>query len=271
MTDNINNVETAIKNGKFKVISRPIIPIEDLKVGDYLSSYHFADSAVYARILKSIDKVSYSGKVLVVSVDNNIVRLTPDNDCLVRYRCRENDHCVYVMKKGKAFRVGMSKIWHEDNGCGPYKRLVEESGDESWILGIFPSRRHALLEEAKVSIRFRLPQTMFSYKEGRGSWTQEEFDDVWGEVDNYEDAKKALEYYNRDINYPYFDRSKLHTSIKRPHVVKACNILKNSEMFIRNKKWMNIDISEDTYEGDIYKLIVDKDNNYFLNNILIKN
>lgn len=261
-------VEKAIKSGKFKVDSRELIPIQNLTPKDYLSSYRFTDSAIYARILNEITVAFYSGKLVVVNADENISKYTPNHKCLVRYRDLDNDYCVYVMQKGTAFRVGMSKIWISGNGCGPYIRLVDENADNLWILKTFSDRRDALLEETKVSIKFRLPQTMFSFKNGRGTWTEEEFQYVWSEVSNIEDAKQAISHYGRDILYPYFRNIKIPTSIKRPHIVHACNILKNSEMYVRNKKWVNVTLSEESYKGIICSLSVDNDMNYFSNNIL---
>lgn len=261
-------VEKAIKNGKFKVLYREIIPIEELLVGDFVSSYSLKDSAIYARQVLETKSETYSGPLITTEVNGFFNKYIPSHECLVRYRDRDNDYCVYVMRKGKAFRVGMSKMWHEDNGCGPYKRLCDENGDELWIVDTFPTRKAALLEETKISIKFRLPQTMFTFKEGRGDWTDEDFAYVWSNVDNYEDAKKAIEEYNRDITYPYFDRSKSSISIKRPHRVRACNILKNSEMYLKDSKWLNINLSREQYDGIIYSIITEKDDSHFTNNIL---
>lgn len=263
-------VERVIKNGKFSVKERESIAIENLKVGDYLSSYQFKDSSIYSRVLTTIETDSYSGKIFTITIGGNELKCLPSHKCLARYRDITRDYCVYVMRRGTAFRVGMSKIWHNDNGCGPYKRLVDEDGDEIWILKTFTTRREALLEESKVSIKFRLPQAMFKFKEGRGSWTDEEFQYVWSNVSNEDDAIKAINHYNRDIRYPYFDRSKKHTSIKRPHEVRACNILYNSEMFTRDKEWVNITASVEDYDGTIYRIQTEKDNNYFSNGILTK-
>jgi len=261
-------IEVAIKNGKYSVKERKQIPIEELKQGDYISSYNFSDSAVYTKELTSCTLQHYSGKLFNIEVNDSRIACMPTHKCLVRYRDISRDYCVYVMRKGTAFRVGMSKIWHNDNGCGPYKRLLDEGGDELWILQTFADRRDALLEECKVSIKFRLPQAMFKFKESRGSWTQSEFDYVWSEVSNKEDAEAALTYYGRDINYPYFNRSKKHTSIKRPHTVLACNLLDNSEMMTRDKQWVNIKHSIENYTGDIVALSFDSNETYYSNNIL---
>lgn len=261
-------VEKAIKSGKFKVTSRETIPIENLNVGDYISSYSLKDSAIYTRQVADIQRTLYVGNLVSVEVGGSVSKYTPHNNCIVRYRDRDNDYCVYVMRKGKAFRVGMSKMWHEDNGCGPYKRLCDEDGDELWIVDTFPTRKAALLEETKISIKFRLPQTMFKFKEGRGEWTDEDFEYVWSGVDNFEDAKNAVEHYNRDISYPYFDRSKQSVSIKRPHQVKACNILRNSEMYVKDQKWLNIVLTSEQYSGEVINIIIENSDNHFSDNIL---
>jgi len=262
-------VERSIKNGKFKVSSREIVPIEELKVGDYVSSYHFTDASVYARTLLNTTSLSYVGKLVNIKVGRDECRCLPTHKCIARYRDTSRDYCVYIMQRGDAFRVGMSKIWHDCNGCGPYKRLMDEGADKLWILKTFETRRDALLEECKISIKFRLPQAMFKFKEGRGSWTQKEFDHVWSEVSNIDDAKTAIEYYNRDIRYPYFNKSKKHTSIKRPHEVYACNLLENSEMMTRDKKWAGIELSTTEYYGMVYNLSVEKDDNYYSGGVLI--
>lgn len=259
-------IEKVIKSGKFKVKSRDIVYLKDISIGDYVSAYSLKDAALCNKEVLDISSSYYDGEIIEVNINNIINSYISNHECLVRYRDRSNDYCVYIMRKGTAYRVGMSKMWHEDNGCGPYKRLSDEEGDELWILDTFDSRRKALLEEAKVSIRFRIPQTMFTFKESRGLWTQEELDYVWSQISNQEDAERVLISYGRDIKYPYFNRSKNHNSIKRPHKVNACNILRGSEMYVKDLKWVPINISRSSYTGNIYSLMVD--GNYFTNTIL---
>ena len=112
-------VEKATKSSKFKVNSRELVPIESLNVGDYISSYHFLDSAVYARTLLKTEAHDYRGKLISIEVNAEEIKCLPNHKCLVRYRDKTRDYCVYVMRKGKAFRVGMSKMWHSCGGCGP--------------------------------------------------------------------------------------------------------------------------------------------------------
>lgn len=262
-------VEKVLKSGKYKVTGRLQVPIEELKVGDYVSSYNFKDATLYSRSLLDIKHTHYSGNIINIQIGNRNAKCTPYHKCTVRYNNPNIDYCVYIMRKGDAFRVGMSKISHTDNGCGPYKRLKDEGGDAIWILKTFSNRRDALLEECKISIKFRLPQAMFKFKEGRGSWSQEEFDYVWSGVSNIKDAENALIHYNRSINHPYFTPSKKHTSIKRPHNTVACNILDHSEMMIKDVGWVKITHTVEEYTGVLYSLSVDVDNNYYSDHILI--
>ena len=264
-------VEKVIKNGRFRIISRELVPIETLNIGDRVISHSFKDGTFYSRTVEGITSRPFVGTLINVMVDGNISKYTPNHHCLVRYRDQANNYCTYIMKKGNSFRVGMSKMWHIHGGCGPYKRLVEEQGDALWILQTYPTRQLALLSEAKVSASYRIPQLMFTFKSARGLWTQEELNYVWNEISNESDATLALKSFGRLITYPYFDRCKKHTSVKRPHQVHASNLLDNSEMYVREKGWMNIQLFTEKYDGLVYSLTVEKDHNYFADNILTHN
>lgn len=109
----------------------------------------------------------YSGPLITMETERSKTRITPDH----RVRMAFDDSffekwIVYLMVKhtssGSWWRVG-----HCVSGHRPYRsgglggRLATEQADGGWILGVYESKREAVIAEATIQGRFGIPGTTF--------------------------------------------------------------------------------------------------------------
>ena len=109
---------------------------------------------------------------------------------------------------------------------------------------------------------------MFTVKNEKSYFTQEELDDIWSDIDNENDAIKCLNHFGRNIKYPYFVSGLIHVSLKRPHETYACNILEHSMVRLRNNQWVTVNLQREYYNGIIHKIDVEREQLYFANGVL---
>ena len=262
-------VEKAEKSGRFNVHRRHLVPIETLEVGDYVTAFNFKDSRAYARKILGKTTRTIAETLISVTAMGKTSRYTQNHICLARHR--KHWYCTYLMKRGNTFRVGMSALWNKQVGAGPLLRLRAEDADALWILDVFPTRREAIIAEQAVTIRYGLPQLMFTEKSG-ALITQAALDQLWANIDNTEKAKGALAAFGRLLEYPYFTKQdNLHASLKRPHRVRACNLLRSSEVMLRDGTWAESEIGQEVFSGEVVSLDVEKEHNYFADGILTHN
>lgn len=265
-------VEVAIRSGKYQIKERIQVPIQNIVEGDNVSSFNFRDSRVYARKVLGVSARFYNNFLITVSTGQYTSRYTLNHRCIIK-----NDYqgyCIYLMKKGYGFRIGMSRLQMANenvNGFGPYLRLRSENGDAIWILNIYETREEALKAESYFSAKFRIPQLMFTVKSEKSFFLQSDLDQLWSEIDNENDAIQCLNHFGRMIDYPYFVGGLNHASIKRPHEVRACNILEHSKVKLKNGEWAPITIGKQYYSGIVYSLNVEREQLYFADNILTHN
>ena len=70
--------------------------------------------------------------------------------------------CVYLMRKGKWWRIGECVTAHRPYRSGGVAgRLATEQGDAGWILGIYDTREDALVAEATWQGRYGIPGMTF--------------------------------------------------------------------------------------------------------------
>lgn len=262
-------VEKAIKAGRFGVKERTLVPIESIKKGDYVSSYSFRDGRIYARKVTTVASRPYEGKLVHVTARNQDSRYTLNHRCVVRRRVL--DYCVYVMQRGRNFRIGSSRTAHPTLGVGPLLRMRAEDAEAVWILQTYPTKREAQIVEAQLSAYYHLPQLMFTAKGGACQMTQVDLDSVWREINNAEHADRCLAHFGRLRAHPYFVRGQQQVSLKRPHECIAANLLLGSEMRLRTGEWAPILFHQTMYSGLVYSLEVEREQRYFADGILTHN
>jgi len=154
------------------------VAIADLQPDDRLVGYHRPTNA----ILGMRDHPSSRGYAFersqrpfdghLVTIDTAITRtrVTPNHRVLVRF---DDDAfcgrwCVYLMRRGDWWRVGTCTTAQRPYRAGGVSgRLSTEQADAGWILGVYGTRREALLGEASIQTKYGIPGLTFQSSTAR--------------------------------------------------------------------------------------------------------
>ncbi len=105
----------------------------------------------------------YRGNLIVLTTERGRTRVTPNHRVLIRLNdAFPEKWCVYLMRKGKWWRIGQCVTAHRPYRSGGVAgRLATEQGDAGWILGVHDTREDALVAEAKWQGRYGIPGLTF--------------------------------------------------------------------------------------------------------------
>ncbi len=105
----------------------------------------------------------YRGNLIVLTTERCRTRVTPNHRVLVRLNHTFLEKwCVYLMRKGKWWRIGECVTAHRPYRSGGVAgRLATEQGDAGWILGVHDTREDALVAEATWQGRYGIPGLTF--------------------------------------------------------------------------------------------------------------
>ena len=194
--------------------------IEDIQVGDDLVYYDFTggrcsslNATAHNAIHKRVEKISCR------KLNNEIiVKITTQSGLSSRYtnnhrtfiKIKENteyEHVVYLMSKGDRFRVGKVPLrgTKGKNGNPWRSKMIAEGCDKIWLLKAFKTDKEARVFEQRISYVYQIPQLCWQLE--KVTWTQEDLDYIYKDLNTYESAKKCLSDYNRDIRYPIIDKN----------------------------------------------------------------
>lgn len=194
--------------------------IEDVQIGDDLVYYDSTggrcsslNATAYNAIHKRVEKISCR------KLNNEtIVKITTQSGLSSRYtnnhrtfiKIKENteyEHVVYLMSKGDRFRVGKVPLrgTKSKNGNPWRSKMVAEGCDKIWLLKAFKTDKEARVFEQRISYVYQIPQLCWQLE--KVTWTQEDLDYIYKDLNTYESAKKCLSDYNRDIRYPIIDKN----------------------------------------------------------------
>lgn len=270
-------------NGKYQECVK-YVPIESIKVGDVMISYRTSGSYFRKcnRVVETA-KRKYVGNLVKVRVGKAVSKYTENHHCLVNFKPLLDQYGVYLMRRGQKFRVGYSKLSSGLCAGGPRSRMKAESGEQSWLLCVLPTKREARDWECIISANYGLPQLMFTPK-NNSAITSAELDFVWSKIEvNYERAVRCLLDFGRDVRYPLFTAvGNWKQSLKRPIAIHAVNIVNGCLMLPYNiseedttdchtSDWKPVKVSREHYEGYVYSLEVENDHTYCADGIMTHN
>ena len=111
----------------------------------------------------------YQGNLIVLATERGRTRVTPNHRVLVRLNdAFPEKWCVYLMRKGKWWRIGECVTAHRPYRSGGVAgRLATEQGDAGWILSIHDTREEALIAEATLQGRYGIPGLTFRTAKNR--------------------------------------------------------------------------------------------------------
>jgi len=189
--------------------------------------------------------------------------------------------CVYLMRRGKWWRVGVTKMltsW----GFGLKGRMSSEHGEEGWILSLHGSHAEARVIEQMVSVKYGIPMTCWkeSPHEGRreASHVALLYDHL--DLDQLEQAAcLALGAYNREREYPFVQMrcTRPKYGNRHPMIVRSCNLLPGimevpvpvGGQKIRWEPIRAVDVQP--YEGPVYSMAVDRYQHYVADGLVTHN
>ncbi len=261
-------------------------PIEEIKVGDMVVSYnskksYFPGTKTQGRKVEEISCRNYSGELIKLSSNNYSHECTPNHKCFVKLACK-NKYCLYLMKKGDCFRVGVCKTNYKD-GFGLTTRSTQEQADKSWLLNIFDTEESARIHENFVASKFGLPQIIFTNR-GQKSPNQTVINETYKLIgNNFENAINCLKYFGREYDYPIWENKEKNNFIgfNKSFVTQACNLI-SGEFAVRTYddcnrggRWEKINVERRKTNCKVYSLKVqaaeDGRRLYIANNIVTHN
>ena len=270
--------------------------IENLKSGDNVISYETTNQCSFKGIHQKypikINKIAsrfVNEDIIKIKSNGKTSSYTNNHRCIVRFT-RESKHCycLYLMRKGNWFRIGIAPLWSKKNDFASY-RARQEKADDFWVLKIYDDKRSAFLDEQYYSIHYKLPQLRFKDNH-TGVYNQKEINECWNRFDvsiNLEkQARDLLLLFNKSIDYPIWSKeSNLRCSKHRNFQIHASNLFEKymevphfqNEMRSGSKKhytpnYYRIDNLEHLrYSGKVYSLDVEKYHTYIADGIVTHN
>jgi DNA modification methylase len=189
--------------------------------------------------------------------------------------------CVYLMRRGTWWRVGMTKMrttW----GFGVKGRLLHELGDEAWILSLHDSAAEARMQEQLVSIQFGIPQTCWVTNRSSSHRQSDHIRDFYGQLDA--DAQEAaacnaLAHFNRNRKYPFVESNDTRAKFgaRQSIQVRSCNLLPGSMEVPTPKRGQNVEwtpiraVDVQDYSGEVVSLGVDTHEHYIADGLVTHN
>jgi hypothetical protein len=224
----------------------------------------------------------FDGELVVISVNGEVTRVTPDHKLVVRFiNMDQVRKCVYVMRRGNDYMVGQCQMFGPINNTQFWSRVRYEKGDAIWILKTTLDPIEAMVMEQKVSMMYGLPQICFKPQNDTLHDSQEVADRVFNELDTRSSAERCLKDFSLLIDYPFFTASRAREKSGGTSIFKleAVNLLPEimAVPSVTNFRiaavcaWSNISVSREPYTGKVFSLNVDRWHTYVANNIAVCN
>lgn len=277
-------------------------PIELVEIGDRVVSY-FAQHAclkVRGKPVTNVASRRHSGELIRVETESGLTtRYTPEHITFAKVGSGfEGKKLVYLMRRGNKFRVGITSPYHGGGGqrrsSGLAGRMHEEGGDAMWVLAAYDTKGEALVEEARASVTFGIPDVVFNEEPGRSAWGQELIDGFWHSMGDMTDrAARCLAAYGRMIEHPLATRKfnaagnrAGYLMLTRTVTIRACNLMDGMRVLDarplverRNHKayrsndpaWTRTKIVREQFNGTVYSLEVADDHSYVGDDIVTHN
>ena len=150
----------------------------------------------------------YTGSMYEIKISDTTSVCTGSHKWPIKILKKSNLWAVYLMQKGNRFRIGQCGFYgSEQSGFGFAVRCRLEAADRGWVLSTHKTRQDALIEESSVATNFGLSEVCFQgHSPGYGQKTIDAIYSKFNPDEHFERAKKCLESFGRNIDYPFFDR-----------------------------------------------------------------
>lgn len=253
-----------------------------------LRVYSKQDSIIYGGHNKGYsfkkNERKFSGRLIKISADGKKTRCTPNHKWWVRWSDRSPEkNIVYMMRKGKKFRVGWCQLFMKGSGhvhLGSRARL--ENADAAWILKIFDNKKDASIYEQIVNVKYGLPTILFEPSNGCLYYDKEGISKVFESVGSsllQGRAEICLLEHGRSLAHPFWVKEDYHAKQGNKHVfeVVACNLIDGLfKIPLRRKnrliEWKIASIKKEIVSDlTVYSLDVEKYHTYVADGICTRN
>lgn len=282
---------------KILMIDRTEKNIEDLCIGDKVVSYVFGHNYFCGRLSKAfnarksevqnIQKRYYNGNLICIYSGNKISKYTPNHKCIVTFNKEiKFRYCLYLMQKGNFFRIGLCPIFNNKKIVRIISRFQTEFCDKGWILKLYETRAEAWYDEQFYSAKYGIPQMVFKNRNylNKTQKILDNFFERFNTKQQLERSKSLLSFFNKDIEYPFFNRDdKFYFSSTRRNIVYACNLFPELMSVIHFEEYRNhrgdrqgkkIPIKKikiEKYSDFVYSLKINSTETYVADNIATHN
>lgn len=255
------------------------VPIEEIREGDTVLGYNGEGAFLYDRKVEGITRRPYEGELISITGFGFASRYTPNHHCYVSFESLRNRHALYLMQRGEVFRLGICKMDYGDIGSGPIVRAKHEDADAVWLLETYETEREAFKHEAFYQAKFGIPDLTFI--EPSSNFDRGFLSAFWlmCESLNLERrARECLTFFGRDYAYPLWEKGQPYTSLKRPTVTYACNLLTGCLMLpftgeskVTRAAWQPVDVGREPYSGFVTSFTVSDNHLYVADSLVTHN
>jgi DNA modification methylase len=260
------------------------VPISSLRDGDRVVSYSRSHHALIGlRNGFSIRSTSrqYRGDLLGVNVAGRTTWCTPGHLWSSKLSAAAATWwCVYLMRRGRWWRVGKSKLlstW----GFGVKHRLKCEGGEEAWILSVHPSNVDATLAEQIILAEYGIPTTTWS-ESAASRRCLADIRQLYERLDldrMHQNALRALSDHGRWLEYPFMTAVQTRPKVGRrtSSLVRACNLLAGVMMVPvprsgQQATWELVQSADrQPFDGPVYSMEVDRFGHYVADGLVTHN
>jgi hypothetical protein len=258
--------------------------IESIAPGQQVVTYnngksYFPGVMSQGRKILDVGSRHYSGPLLQLSAGDKSVEVTPNHRIPTKFV--RNGYAVYLMRRGRQYRVGMCKLFYR-HGFGPAIRSRHEQADAAWVLKAFDKKEDAAIHEMHIAAKFGLPQFLFCATNGNEKY-EKILKAAWHHIDNSILGEHCLLEHAMSPEHPiYLSGCEPHPVVGRKMFITQASNLLPDFMSVRtfdgsciSGAWEPVKVLMRNYSGPVYSLEVEPNEHgqplYVANGILVRN
>lgn len=222
----------------------------------------------------------YRGDMLEIDTRAGTTRVTPNHKLTVFWSDEAlASHVVYLMRRGRDWRIGRCLMRHGRTSFGPRMRMLQQDADSVWILRANLSKDEAMYYESLLSWEYGVPTWQFiAGKAGRG---QQVINDLWKQADSETGALAALAAHGRRLECPVDQRERggirrYPVGSRRRYPIMAGALIPEAMRVLtdgghQTPETNEFTVSADSFDGDVYSMDVHPYEHYVSQNIVLHN
>ena len=272
--------------------------IEDIQIGDAIVGYGtdkgdfhnpFGKGSRGTKVL-DIAHREYNDYLYTVKTENNCISSYTNNH-ITYIQMKELEkplYCLYLMCDEKErYRIGKTTLYNKDKEGKAYnglrQRMLAEKCSKGWVLKVSFDEKEILKDEILYSLKFGIPQLILNIKRTRKYNSEQEenymeiVDMLYEEFNTKENAKRCLDFFGKNIDYPYTEiNDKRHFTKNSLVTIYACNLipeimyLAEFDRDTLKKKLVSFELKKEKVNTIVYSLETGS-HNYVADGILTHN